>query len=284
MSYILDALKKAEQERQRGSAPDLLATQTVPEEKPRNRFPLRYFIFLFVAVVTIASVWGLSRLVSIDKSSPAPDIRKEVRGPAVPPVAVPDRAVTAAKDNKTAVVTEIDTKRGINTQTVRGNDASVTTEIIKDRSVSGPAVEGQDRQQERPRNPESKQPAVQKNDLPQTRVEKSSTVPDPVKSASGKTETQSKMATEQRLSSERVYSLKDLPESMKKELPEFSFSAFLYSENPASRMVRINDRMLKEGQELVPGLRLKEITPDGVIFLHKEVRFLISMKQGAEGR
>lgn len=284
MSYILDALKKAEQERQRGSVPELLAVQDVIEEKPRSRVSSRYFILPFIAAAAIASVWGLSRLVSVDESLPSPAVHGEGRETAATPVTVSGRTAVPAGGSRTGALSGTVPKPGVNAQALSGGAGPVTTETIKDRSVSGPIVAAADRLSERTGNPEPKQPEIKKSGPSQARAEKPSGVSDPVKSASVRPEEQSRPAAEQRLSPDRIYSLKELPESMKKDLPGFSFSAFLYSENPASRMVRINDRMLKEGQELVPGLRLKEITPDGVIFLHKEVRFLISMKQDPSGR
>ena len=74
MSYILDALKKAEQERQRGSVPDLLTVQTLPEETQGKRIPRRYFIFALIFAGAIISTWGLSRLVSYKTAAPSPDI------------------------------------------------------------------------------------------------------------------------------------------------------------------------------------------------------------------
>ena len=38
MSYILDALKKSEKERRRGTLPDMLTVQDIVAEKPKKRF------------------------------------------------------------------------------------------------------------------------------------------------------------------------------------------------------------------------------------------------------
>jgi general secretion pathway protein B len=43
-------------------------------------------------------------------------------------------------------------------------------------------------------------------------------------------------------------------------------SLHFYAGNPAQRMVRIDDRILREGQTLADDLVLEEITPRGVIF------------------
>ena len=46
-----------------------------------------------------------------------------------------------------------------------------------------------------------------------------------------------------------------------------------YSTKPGDRIVSINDRLLREGADLAPGLTLEHITPDGMIFTYKGYRF-----------
>lgn len=43
--------------------------------------------------------------------------------------------------------------------------------------------------------------------------------------------------------------------------------------NPRNRLVDINDRLLREGMTVAPGLTLEQITPDGMIFSYKGYRF-----------
>ena len=76
----------------------------------------------------------------------------------------------------------------------------------------------------------------------------------------------------------RLYNLNELPLSVRQNLPDFSVSVFLYSDDASSRLVRINGAMMKEGQYLNPGLRLEEIIPAGVIFSYQNYRFLIGPK------
>ena len=42
-------------------------------------------------------------------------------------------------------------------------------------------------------------------------------------------------------------------------------------------MVGINDRLVQEGQYLADGLKLEQITPDGLIFSYKSYRFRKSL-------
>lgn len=46
-----------------------------------------------------------------------------------------------------------------------------------------------------------------------------------------------------------------------------------YSNKSTNSIVSINSRMMKEGDSLVPGLKLEQITPDGVILSFKGYRF-----------
>ena len=76
----------------------------------------------------------------------------------------------------------------------------------------------------------------------------------------------------------KIYNFHELPLSVKQSLPAFIISFFIYSDDPASRMVRINDHMLQEGQYLTAGLKLEEITRDGIIFNNQTYRFVVRVK------
>jgi general secretion pathway protein B len=71
----------------------------------------------------------------------------------------------------------------------------------------------------------------------------------------------------------------DLPPSIQQEIPRLSVSVHAYSSQPKNRLVTIDDRMLHEGENVVPGLKLEQITPDGLIFSYKGYRFRRSVKE-----
>lgn len=52
-----------------------------------------------------------------------------------------------------------------------------------------------------------------------------------------------------------------------------SISVHAYSSQAGNRLVYINNRLLREGMSLAPGLTLEQITPDGMIFTYKGYRF-----------
>lgn len=65
-----------------------------------------------------------------------------------------------------------------------------------------------------------------------------------------------------------------LPSSIQEQLPEFRISAHVYfAKKPASRLASINGKIVREGQKLVPDLKVEEITSDGVIFSYRGYLF-----------
>jgi general secretion pathway protein B len=60
-------------------------------------------------------------------------------------------------------------------------------------------------------------------------------------------------------------------------LPVFNVSGHAYSPEPGSRVARINDQILQEGQSLAPGLKVEEITPGGIVLSYQGYRFQINI-------
>jgi hypothetical protein len=76
----------------------------------------------------------------------------------------------------------------------------------------------------------------------------------------------------------KIYGLNELPSSIQKNLPDFNISAFIHSDDPGSRMVRINGLVIREGQDLIAGLKLEKIIPDGLIFSYQKYIFHVGLK------
>lgn len=57
-----------------------------------------------------------------------------------------------------------------------------------------------------------------------------------------------------------------------------TISVHAYSGNPEARPVGIGSRILREGDYVVPGLKLEQITPDGMVFGYKGFRFRRGVK------
>ncbi|OFZ66092.1 MAG: hypothetical protein A2V79_02040 [Betaproteobacteria bacterium RBG_16_56_24] len=67
--------------------------------------------------------------------------------------------------------------------------------------------------------------------------------------------------------------LNELPLTIQQEIPAMTVQLHAYSSNSIERLVSVNSTRLREGEYLMPGLRLEQITPDGMIFSYKGYRF-----------
>ncbi|MBI5847314.1 MAG: general secretion pathway protein GspB [Nitrospirae bacterium] len=73
--------------------------------------------------------------------------------------------------------------------------------------------------------------------------------------------------------SDSVLEFKQLPLSVRKNLPDIRVTSHLYKKE--SRLVSINGRIMTEGFNMDDGLFLEEITPQGVILSYGRYRFLV---------
>ena len=73
--------------------------------------------------------------------------------------------------------------------------------------------------------------------------------------------------------------LQEMPESVKQAIPDMTFAGHVYSSNPAQRSVIINGSAMGEGDLLMNGLSIDQITDKGVIFDYQSQRFRIDILQ-----
>jgi general secretion pathway protein B len=199
MSYILDALKKSDQQRQRGATPTLPSAQATTVA-PKQSSSVFYGV---LAAVLLCAGIAIGWLHPWQAEQPTHAAEPFVR-PTLP-------------DSNPAV--------------------------LAPRSVQ-PEMAGK---------PEQELPASNLVPIAPTVLPKESANP---------------VATEQKASP-----LSELPLAIQQEIPDMKIQLHSYSNKSANSIVSINSRMLKEGDSLAPGLKLEQITPDGVIFSYKGYRF-----------
>ncbi len=264
MSYILDALKKSERERQRGSVPDVHTPENVPRQTRKQR--LLPYLILCVLILNAGLLVGWligspKKPQSMAQSAVSSPVRAKahesakgidvarasVETPPAEPVKTSSLARTAEK--RPAVGTPA---AGAEThaQIVRRDQPLKAGAEQKTGSGEGPLASTTAKE-----TPQSAPPAPQ-----QVAVNHAPVEPQPV------THNETPIKN-------KIYSLKELPSSVQQKLPDFSISILLYSSENASRMVRINGQMLREGQYLSAGIKLEEIVPDGVILSFQNYRF-----------
>jgi general secretion pathway protein B len=194
MSYILDALKKSDQQRQRGATPTLPTAQSTVTV-PKQSFPVYYGVLAGVLLCAgIAIGWLHPWQAEQPMHAAAPFAARPV--PPTPnqvsPPLRPDQPGMANKPEQTLPVPDM--------------------------------------------APPPASPAVAVQD-------------------------------------QKAVALSELPPAIRQEIPAMTIQLHSYSNKPINSIVSINSRMMKEGESLAPGLKLEQITPDGVIFSYKGYRF-----------
>ena len=228
MSYILDALRKADQQRRRGAAPTLLTLQ--PSAVVRKRPAYLKYGLLAVVLIGAGVVIGWLRPWQTERAVPA---RPETV--AVKPIEskpIEQKPLESTSRQSAPVQSQV--------------PAQATPESS---ALAKPQTDGLPSEANAPVLGRAATP-------PERRVDIAAA------DAAGET----------------VIAMEKLPLSIRQELPKMTISVHAYSDTPENRLVGIGSRILREGDYVVPGLQLEEITPDGMILSYRGYRFRRGVK------
>lgn len=239
MSYILDALRKSDKQRQRGTAPTLLTAQAMAAA-PRQPAFLRY-VLLGGALVGAGIVIGWLHPWQPEQPTPATELVVAAK----PPESSPRQTAPASLPALPEIASKPEQESPAQQSTSAAPPAPAPTRAVIKQGL--PALA---------RAETHLAPAV-------AVVPKEVTTPAPPAGVG------SSAAQEQ-----SVMTMAELPLSIQQEIPSMSVSVHAYSGQPKDRLVSINGRLLREGMSLAPGLTLEQITPDGMIFSYKGYRFV----------
>jgi len=236
MSYILEALKKSDQQRQRGAAPTLQAAQVTVAAPKR---PLFIYYGLLAAVLLGAGIM-IGWLRPWQPEQPPPETEPIA---AKSPISISQQAAPAPL----AAPPEMLSK------TAQEFPAPNLTRAGQPVPVIGAM---------KPNNP-----ALVSSGTP------SAAAPIPDKTMPEKPASLVGVAQEQ-----KAIPMDELPLQIRQEIPAMTVQLHAYSSKPSERLVYINSIRLLEGGSLMLGLRLEQITPDGMIFSYKGYRFKRSIR------
>jgi general secretion pathway protein B len=241
MSYILDALRKSDQQRQHGKSPTLLTAQVPVAGSKRPSYLLNGLL----AAILLCSgiVVGWLRPWQTKQPVPAAEpVASMPNAPSPPPIAPmplsgPSEMAGTSGDGPLR-----------NRSTSAAEPANLTGQAATNQATPALADNG------------SASPLPH----PDSGLKNATPMQLPSGTASAGT------AAEE---GKRVMALNELPASVQREIPSIAISFHAYSSNPKERRVMITGDMLVQGEALAPGLSLDEITPDGVILGYKGYRF-----------
>ena len=234
MSYILDALRRAEAERGRGAVPGIHTPAVpVPGAVPVAGRSVISPVLVAVAVVAVAAVaaggtwWVLQRPVpagAVASPEPAPAVAPAV----TPPPAPAPRAAAPQRERPAPAPSSSVAPRSPAADPERARPAAPAP---RERTPAAPAPRAADLAAANP-------------------------APAAAPAATG-----------------TVFAQADLPEAVRAQLPSLKISGVTYSSNPVYRMAIVNGQVLHEGDPAGPGLLLEKIEPGRTIWSFKGYRY-----------
>jgi general secretion pathway protein B len=266
MSYILDALKRAEAERSRGEIPDLHAQPlgdlpaTVATTPGRGRVA---WLAGGLAALLLggAGGWWSSR----DGTSPSAPVVVALPGSAEPAqpassVAATSAAVPAASPARLQVPSApVGGMPAAGPTPGTGSTPTITLAPAPTGDVDT-AVSAAPAKSSKPKVVTAAAASAAKSDAQATDVPSSTAT----------------VASGAAAADERVVALHDLPDDVRASLPPLTVAGATYSENPASRMLIINGKLVHEGDKLTPDLTLQQIRLRSAVLAYRGTRFSIS--------
>jgi general secretion pathway protein B len=74
---------------------------------------------------------------------------------------------------------------------------------------------------------------------------------------------------------EKLQTLRELPEAIQRSVPPLVFGGYMYSKNPADRLLLIDKTLRHEGEEVGPGLVLEKLLPKAAVMNFKGYRYRV---------
>ena len=272
MSFILDALKKSENDRQRQSGPALFEVRVAP---PKSKFPPWAIALVALLVVNLGVIgWLMLRKPAVAATAATPAVSPVTGVPLTPPATTPAPAGPPAQ-LATAPVT-----------------APPETAPPPPASAYGPPPTGQQPQQQYQQPYEQQNPRLQDsrqayNGSPESQP-RQAYVPDdrfnnaPPADAEGNPDDYAP-ATEPTGEGPLGHVRRGLANGLmtyeeaatKNQIPPLRLDLHVYAPDPRRRFVLVNMKKLTEGESLPEGVKVESITTDGAILSYRGVQFVM---------
>ena len=252
MSYLLEALKRLEEKRQGERVSDLLTVPAEVRREPKTR--LLWLYVLSAALLANAGValwWMAPWRTAIRPVSSQPSTGHREAGTFPAGTAVP-AAVKAATDDKP----------------IRPVARQLVEAPLKEKAVGRAPTQVLQAPVERQTRSRLDRQSTGSGAAAEAPPVTSGTSPHPQASLEAKPRADGK-----------VLAVDELPAAVRNGLPELKVSLHSFSPEQRARLVRINDKTLGEGDVLSPGIRVEEITADGVVMSYEGYRFRVGVER-----
>lgn len=236
MSYILEALKKAQAERQLGNAPTIHAP--VPSyAAPRTgqgaqRRYLALGVGLVVVVAAVVLLWPrLAGEPPVRLAAVPPPVVAPAAAPITAPVTAPTTAPVAMPASAAAVV-------------------PAPAPVVQPAPAPAPVTEAR---------PVRTKPAPAPVAPPSTPPREVTPAPATVTAQPG--------------GDESLRTLQQLPDALQREIPKLAFGGYIYSPTPGESLLLVDKMLRREGEEVAPGLVLERLTPKAAVMNYRGTRY-----------
>jgi general secretion pathway protein B len=258
MSYILDALRRAdaERERERGGVPGLHSMQVgsaAPAAPTRTPWVAAVLAAASLMVLLLLGWWFW----------PAAPVAEQTLAKAPPP-SLPRSPPTSAAASAPAVTPADSSAAAGGGVTPARTPAPVIDPVPEPARASAPPFAGAPARPavREPRAPAAKMVAPAGPSTATVRRSAAASAPSAAASASTPTRPEDK-----------VVAFDKLPDDVKRALPTLAIGGVVYSDNPGSRLLMIGGQLLKEGDIAGPGVTLEQIRPRSAVLRWKDVRY-----------
>lgn len=247
MSFILDALKKSESDRQRQSGPSLFEVKVAP---PRRRLPLwAVAIAVLLAINLIVIAWMLLRHPAAPNPSTAAGSAPSAAAPVVARAAPPaSPAAPAGSEPAPAAAPAVDQRSGRPDETA-ASGARSRAESPPATAASTAPSDSAPAHAPAGNSPSDYAPAVEPPTTPGSAA------------SAGAGSTDGLAIYQQIVNSAN--------------LPELHLDLHVYADRPQGRFAMINMHRVAEGDSLPNGVQVDAIRPDGVVLSYHGTRFLL---------
>lgn len=249
MSYILEALKKAQAERQLGNAPDIHTPAPLhlpPRAAPGNRKPL--LAALAAGLLLAALAGGLAWRGAAHAPTPVRPAVLAQAGPSAPAAAPVEIAEAAPEAPPAPMASE-----------------PAAEPVPVPAPAPAPAVP-------KPAPAPVTPPAATPNPAAQETVPEAVYLPAPARLA----DNPPAVRAPEPIPEESLRTLAQLPEALQREVPKVAVGGYIYSPNPSDRLLLVDKVLRREGEELAPGLVLERLMPKYAVMNYRGTRYRVA--------
>jgi general secretion pathway protein B len=243
MSYILEALKKAQAERQLGNAPTIHAPAPSYAAPRAGQGAQRRYLALGVGVVVIAAAVALlwPRLAGeepVRLAAVTPPAAVPATAPATVPATAPATAPVATPAPPAVVI-------------------PASAPVVQPAPAPAPVAEA------RP---------VRVKPAPAPVVPAASSPPQPSPQQREAAPAAPAVAA-QPVGDDQLRTLQQLPDTLQREIPKVAFGGYIYSPTPGESLLLVDKMLRREGEEVAPGLVLERLTPKAAVMNYRGTRY-----------